>query len=444
VVCTDDSGVFNVTLSSELHSLATAFHLDQHQLLQLETSALEHAFVEETIKGQLRAVFERFRVREQQRVRRASIDAAPTPQIAAALAAADPRPLAILTCVGSEESKASDYSLLAAFAEQGVAAAHVVWNDSSVQWEDYRAAILRSTWDYHESAENISLFLSTLQRIEAEGLPLLNSAETVEWNHSKRYLRELAEQRGVPTVETIWVDSALTEEDSRLRLIEQVRAKGWKECVIKPQISASGFLTIRFSMQQEEEEETASTPSSSSASSPSSPPPASVHSALSTCASSSVSGWMVQPFCEEVLTEGEFAFVFLNGEYSHCILSRPSAALVAEGAAVDEATQKAAVGPNCFMVQPFHGGRHTYQSPSNEMRQQAENILHSTPYGRNSLYARVDCLRRGERLLLTELELIEPMLYGAGVKDFDHTLANAIQKRVEQFYAEKKEKQQQQ
>jgi len=60
------------------------------------------------------------------------------------------------------------------------------------------------------------------------------------------------------------------------------------------------------------------------------------------------------------------------------------------------------------MVQEQHGGKRILYHPTPSLIAQADSILHSTPHGRFSLYARVDCIRRvsasGEsRLVLSEL-----------------------------------------
>ena len=102
VVCTDDSGVFHITLSSELHRLAEAFPMGRDELLQLERQALEHGFADEAYKAELRRVFTDFTTQ----------DTLPV----------DPRPVAVLTCAGLEQAKAGDRALLEAFAEQGLAA----------------------------------------------------------------------------------------------------------------------------------------------------------------------------------------------------------------------------------------------------------------------------------------------------------------------------------
>lgn len=433
VICTDDSGVFNITLSSEVLRLAEAFHMDRDDILQLETDALEHAFVGEDHKKGLRDIFERFRARmvqEDGSAAAAAAAAAPVPAVAAAASSAsapsDPRPVAILTCAEEAGTNASDRALMDAFRAAGLAAEHVVWNDPSVRWSAYRGVVIRSIWDYHLSDESVAGLLRVLAGVEAAGVPLLNALDTVRWNHSKAYLRELAEL-GVAAVDSMWVDSLA---DEREQIVQRLRERAWNDCVIKPQVSASGNLTFRFALQPD-----------------AAAPLPSLDAVLEQCVASGVQRWLVQAFCPEVMSEGEWSFVFLNGAYSHCVLSTPAGARSPQAgpAWVDPASPASpalscdaadpAKHPNSFMVQQTHGGSFRYRDPDAALIEQARSILHSTRYGRESLYARVDCIRRGDQLLLSELELIEPELFGRGVDGFQRKFVDAIEKRLAQAAA---------
>jgi hypothetical protein len=282
------------------------------------------------------------------------------------------------------------------------------------------SVISARSWDYCDSAAHVSAFLATLERIESVGVPLFNSSNTVRWNHNKVYLRELT-ALGVPTVDTLWVNSLPEEKEG---LANRISQRGWVDCVIKPVVSAGGMHTYRFSVD-------AASKSNSAAS------------CLSRCMESGLTSWLVQPFCQEILDEGEWSFIFLNGEYSHCVLSVPAAGtattpafedpdfqvvLRAEAAAAARAGNSA-LSPDSFKVQAFHGGRFSYQTPSPQLITQAHSILHATPYGRSSLHARVDCVRRGDKLLCTELELIEPFLFSLGVSGFQQRFLSAFMRQ---------------
>ncbi len=184
--------------------------------------------------------------------------------------------LALLTSNNYPESNKPDDKLLAeALHEYEIEVQSVNWNSPDVVWTDFDAAIICSTWDYHE---NYPKFLRFLREIEGLGLKVYNSSSTVEWNSSKKYLKDL-ESLGLKTIESIFISSK--ELDKLLPLLVE---KGWNDCVIKPQISASGYHTHRFSLSN-----------------------------LGTVQSyfkDLEEELIVQPFAEEIITEGEWSFVF--------------------------------------------------------------------------------------------------------------------------------------
>src|SRR3712207_6257562 len=92
--------------------------------------------------------------------------------------------------------------LVPALAEHGVDATPLVWTDPDVDWEAYDAVVVRSVWDYFERLEE---FLAWVDRVGPVAQRFLNPAPIVRWNAHKTYLRDLGE-RGVPVVDTVWVD----------------------------------------------------------------------------------------------------------------------------------------------------------------------------------------------------------------------------------------------
>ena len=274
-------------------------------------------------------------------------------------------------------------------------------------------------WDYHEGAivedglpSNASHLLRVLGDIEAAGVPVMNPLSTVRWNISKRYLRELA-AAGVSTIDTLWVDELSSHTDDELQ--EAVRARGWHDGVLKPQTSASGNNTTRFVLSE-------SRP----------PGTSSLGSALEAARASGTRSWMIQPFCSEVLTDGELSFVFLDAVYSHGVLKKPAGAVVDDGACASPAASDAATA---FMVQEHFGGTKAHYTPSQALIAQATSMLHACEPGRTSLYARVDCLRRGERLLLSELELLEPHLYNEEQQQFNARFVHVVERKIKEHHA---------
>ncbi len=100
-------------------------------------------------------------------------------------------------------------------------------------------------------------------------------------------------------------------------------------------------------------------------------------------------GAMVQPFVQEVESDGEWSLQFFGGVFSHAV------------------RKYAALGD--FRVTREWGGRHERETPAPNVIRQAECALRAAPG--ESVYARVDGLVVGDDLVVTELELLEPSLY---------------------------------
>jgi hypothetical protein len=226
------------------------------------------------------------------------------------------------------------------------------WRDTTFDWNDYEAVIIRTPWDYQRSPDE---FLNVLETINGSPARLENSLDIVRWNLDKRYLLDM-EQRGCRIVPTIW-DAAYSAAEFD-RWLEQFDAQ---ELIIKPTVSATAEHTYRLKTYDSSLEGVFASRS-----------------------------FMVQPFMPNIVAEGEYSLFFFNGEYSHTINKSPKTA--------------------DFRVQEEHGGIITEVAPDEKLRVAAQNALDKI--GEPLLYARVDLVRdeRGEFSLM-ELELIEPALY---------------------------------
>jgi len=98
---------------------------------------------------------------------------------------------------------------------------------------------------------------------------------------------------------------------------------------------------------------------------------------------------MIQEFLEVIRIGGEWSFIFFDGHFSHAVLKKPQ-----EGD---------------FRVQDDFGGTVFRQEPGECLIKQAEAILRVID--EVPLYARVDAIEIDEKLILMELELIEPVLF---------------------------------
>jgi glutathione synthase/RimK-type ligase-like ATP-grasp enzyme len=188
---------------------------------------------------------------------------------------------------------------------------------------------------------------------------LFNPVATVRWNARKTYLRDLAGAE-IPVVPTAWVAAG---DATGLEAI--LSAHGWRRAVVKPTISATAFETWRTGPTITTAEE---------------------HRFARVARERDL---MIQPYLEQIETEGELSFVFLGERFSHAVVKRPAA--------------------GDFRVQSDFGGTVGVVRPAVALIQQATRALAAVPAP--CLYARVDgCLVNGQ-LVLMELEAIEPVLF---------------------------------
>jgi len=117
---------------------------------------------------------------------------------------------------------------------------------------------------------------------------------------------------------------------------------------------------------------------------------------------------MVQPFVQEVESDGEWSLQFFGGVFSHAV------------------RKYAAVGD--FRVTREWGGWHEAVTPPPNVIREAERALRVAPG--ESLYARVDGVIRTGSLVVTELELLEPSLYLDADPDAPMRFAQAIAARL--------------
>ena len=160
---------------------------------------------------------------------------------------------------------------------------------------------------------------------------------------------------------------------------------GWDAAVVKPTISATAMLTWRTSRAQASDDQGA------------------FEDLLRQ------SGAMVQPFLEEVASQGEWSVFYFNGTLSHAVIKHPQ--------------------PGDFRVQSDFGGSSFAASPPYWLLDQVQMLL--ATIAEPWLYARVDGVARGERFLLMELELIEPSLFLAKDPQAPERFAEAILARMQ-------------
>ena len=238
----------------------------------------------------------------------------------------------------------------AALTAAGLIVEQRVWTDPG-DLTGYDLVLPLFAWGYQR---DVAAWYALLDRIESEGLPVVNPVPVLRWNSDKAYLAELG-AKGVAVVPTVEVDAL---DDARLA--EAMAELGVDEVVIKPAISGGADGTHRVA--------------------PDTPIPADALGQRR----------LVQPLMQGILTEGEFSLFFFAGKFSHAIVKRPAS--------------------GDFRVQEQFGGRETVWDASDAAQRLAAAALAAAPAP--PVYARVDMVGDAAGTLhIMELELIEPSLF---------------------------------
>jgi glutathione synthase/RimK-type ligase-like ATP-grasp enzyme len=242
--------------------------------------------------------------------------------------------------------------LVAAFAERGVEARWVRWDDDSVDWAGADQVAVRATWDYHRRCAEFLAWARSVQAVTT----LLNGADVFAWNADKAYLLELAEH--VPTVPTDLLADAGLVPDLAAALDR------WDQVVVKPRTGAGGVGVVVANSLEDER-----------------------------LSGLSAGPWVVQPVVESVRTTGETS-VFVLG-----------------GAAVAQVDKVPGAGE--IRVHEHLGGRSRAVDLGAEQAALAEAAVAAAcrRLDTDLSYARVDMMRWDGRWAVSELELIEPGLY---------------------------------
>lgn len=258
----------------------------------------------------------------------------------------------LVTCLEIPEPDPDEEIQLQSVRDAGADAQLIAWDDSTVDWSSFDVIVLRSCWDYPWREQEFRNWLQIADRATR----VVNPVEVISWNLHKGYLLDL-QQAGVPVVPTRLLEAGSGEESLEKILVEQ----GWDRYVIKPAISAGSWLTAlfqegdllaakRFVAEQVQHRD-----------------------------------FLVQPYIESVESAGERANVYLDGNFSHCVIKSPR--FTGDDEQVGEAQE---VLPEDILV--------------------GEQALRCSPGP--VLYGRVDTVRDVDgKSMVAELELIEPTLF---------------------------------
>ena len=233
----------------------------------------------------------------------------------------------------------------------------VPWQSRNVEWDQYDAVYICTPWDYPKDPKS---FLALLETIDSSSAILVNDIALVRWTIPKTYLRDL-ESRGAAIVPSMWYDKFDPQA-----LPGFFDAHETDRIIIKPVVSTNADNTFLLSKVV---------------------PVGVVEDLKRTFATRA---FVVQPFVENVQSEGEYSLFFFSKEFSHAILKTPK--------------------DNDFRVQEERGARIVSTVPERALLEASTKLLDLVEP--MPVYARCDFIRGPDgRFLLMELEVIEPSLY---------------------------------
>ncbi len=232
-----------------------------------------------------------------------------------------------------------------------------VWDDPSVDWTSYDIIIIKSTWDYFIG--KIEKFYQWLTFIKEKNIPCLNHPDLIKWNADKHYLLDI-QSAGLNIVPSI-----IIEKNNLFYADDAFQKFKADELIVKPTISGGAMNTLRLNKNNAKDHE------------------AQINDWLKEQA------YLIQPLKKEVIKQGEWSFLFFNGQFSHHLLK-----VAKEGE---------------FRIQHFFGGKIISPDFDRNIINIAQEYVNK--FATNSLYARVDGVITENGFELMELELIEPYMF---------------------------------
>ena len=278
--------------------------------------------------------------------------------------------IALLTCEKLPNLLETENQLIPKLAKHNIVAKAVIWNDETINWEDYDVLIFRNTWDYYEKQIEFDNWLDKIQKL---GIKTLNSISIINKNKHKFYLREL-QQLGFTILPTIFIEK--TKELNLKKFIPN----HWKKTVIKPAYSAGSYQTELFDISEVDI----------------------INQKYQDIASQKE--LLLQEFMPEIQTLGETSLIFFNKKFSHAVNKKPI-----EGE---------------FRIQIQYGGKYKLVQPNQDIIEKAQKIVNT--FSEDLLYARVDGIIIGNEIYLMEIECIEPDLYFNLAEDSMDKFVNSI------------------
>jgi len=280
--------------------------------------------------------------------------------------------------VGNDDPNDPDPDLDIPFAQEcaqrlGLDLDFVNWHHE-INWANYDAAIIRSTWDYVPVRDEFVDWIKNLSKL----IPVFNSAEIIEWNTNKKYLIEL-DKLGIPTIPTKYISQGENIDPILTEMFVHS-----KDLAIKPTVGAGARLAGKATSIEQAKK-------------------------LVDVIHENNRIAMVQPYLESVDKEGEKAVIIIDGQISHVAIKVPA------------------------LTQGGHGDAAEVGVLTAEIIDFVNNLKEKLVFWNELLYARVDVVRMDNKLVLMELELTEPWLFMQFRPESADLLFKALQKRVVSF-----------
>ncbi len=273
--------------------------------------------------------------------------------------------IAFLTSEELKDLTDDDRLAIAPLRARGHEVVPAVWTRDP-DWASFDMTIIRSPWDWQDHEARFGALLETFEKAPYR----VENRAAIRW-HDKSYLLDL-EKRGVRIIPTLGAHGP----EEALSMAEK-----WPVAIVKPSLAAGGHRMARIDR---------------------------THRTIDF----DVGGgfYLVQPFVEEVETEGEWSLVFFDGVYSHAVRKRAKAGE--------------------YRIHVEHGGSVEHTAPPREILADAERAIAAA--GETFLFARVDGImsRSLGGFVLTELEVVEPELFLRAHPQAPVRFAEAIAKRL--------------
>ena len=228
--------------------------------------------------------------------------------------------------------------------------------------------------------------MNWLDRMIADDVRILNTADMLKWNASKTYLHNMRD-KGASIVPLEIIDTTSAE-----KALAVAKNNHLDTFILKPLINACGINTYKLQINEPEK----------------------VQAALDDIFKAGKDQdieqkAILQPFVKAVEDEGEWSLIFFNGKYSHAVLKKPA--------------------KGNFLVQSRWGGLASTAEPSEELIKQARKTLDTLD--QMPLYARVDGFFDKGHFMLLELELNEPYLFFSNNDNAPSAFADAVEQQTQ-------------